>query len=158
MIQEYPGRPVPKETFTHSHPSWSSHILYKLPPFTMIHSILFVQFTCLTDSPFQQSLSRSSLVFLLVLDTLLYTPCISSPSHHLLYAAHAHTIAACSVVIPMLCHLYLISLLAPYLEICLRLLPNLSAWWESPRVNYLLSWEYSSGSEAGWPPYFFHYL
>ena len=40
--------PVPEETFTHSCPSWSSDILYQLPPFTMIHSILFIQFTCLT--------------------------------------------------------------------------------------------------------------
>ena len=30
------------------HPSWSSDILYQLPPFTMIRSILCVQFTCLT--------------------------------------------------------------------------------------------------------------
>ena len=61
------------------------------------------------DSPFPQPLSRSYLVFLLVLDPLLHTPCISSPNHHL-FAAHAHTIAACSVVIPIVCHLYLISL------------------------------------------------
>ena len=45
---DYPGRPVPEETFTHSHPSWSSDILYQLPPFTTIHSILFVQCTSLT--------------------------------------------------------------------------------------------------------------
>ena len=32
----------------HSHPSWSSDILYHLPPFTTIHHILFVQFTSLT--------------------------------------------------------------------------------------------------------------
>jgi len=32
----------------HSHPSWSSDILYQLPPFTTIHSILCVQFTCFT--------------------------------------------------------------------------------------------------------------
>jgi len=31
------------------------------------------------------------------------------PNHHL-FATHAHTIAACSAVIPMLCHLSLISL------------------------------------------------
>jgi len=48
LIRVYPGRPVPEETFTHSHPSRSSDILYQLPPFTTIHSILFVQFTCLT--------------------------------------------------------------------------------------------------------------
>jgi len=42
------GRPLPEETFTYSHPSWSSDILYRLPPFTTIHSILFIQFACLT--------------------------------------------------------------------------------------------------------------
>ena len=47
------------------------------------------------DSPLWQPLSRSSLVFLLVLHPLLHTPCISSPSHHHLFAAHAHTNAAC---------------------------------------------------------------
>ena len=40
--------PVPEEILTHSHPSWSSDILYQLPPFTTIHSILSVQFTCVT--------------------------------------------------------------------------------------------------------------
>jgi len=40
--------PVPEETFTHSHPSCSSDILYQLPPSTTIHSILLVQFMCLT--------------------------------------------------------------------------------------------------------------
>ena len=37
-----------QKKLTHSHPSWSSDILYQLPLFTMIHSILCVQFTCLT--------------------------------------------------------------------------------------------------------------
>ena len=44
FVPDYPGEPVPEETFTHSHPSWSSDILYQLPPSTTIH----VQFTCLT--------------------------------------------------------------------------------------------------------------
>ena len=70
-------------------------------------------------SPFRQPLSRSSLVFLLVLDPLLHTLCISSPNHHLIFATHAHTITACFVVVPVLCHLFLISLSAPCLEICL---------------------------------------
>ena len=61
------------------------------------------------DSPFPQPLSRFSLVFLLVWGPLLHTTCISSPSHLLLFAAHAHTIAACSAVVPVLCHLYLVS-------------------------------------------------
>ena len=62
------------------------------------------------DSPLVQPLSRSSLVFLLVLDPQLHTPYISSPNHHLLFAAHAHTNAARSAAIPMLCHLYVVSL------------------------------------------------
>jgi len=68
-----------------------------------------------------QSFSTTSLQhlfgFLSVWGPLLHTPCISSPSHHLLFTAHAHTIAACSAVIPVLCHLFLIALSAAYLEI-----------------------------------------
>ena len=48
LVRDYPGRLVPKETLTHSHPSWSSDILHQLPPSTTILSILFVTFTCLT--------------------------------------------------------------------------------------------------------------
>jgi len=51
------------------------------------------------DSPFWQPLSRSSLVFLLVLDPLLHTPYISSPNHHFPFTTHAHTIAARSVML-----------------------------------------------------------
>ena len=43
-----PGRPVPQQTLTHSHSSWSSDMLYHLPPFTTISGIHFVHFTCLT--------------------------------------------------------------------------------------------------------------
>jgi len=42
----------------------------------------------------------------LVLDPELHTPYISSPNHHHLFAAHAHTNAACSAAKPMLCHLF----------------------------------------------------
>ena len=38
--QDNPDRPVPEETLTNSHPSWSSDILYHLPPFTTIKGIL----------------------------------------------------------------------------------------------------------------------
>jgi len=38
------------------------------------------------------------------------TPYISSPNHHLHFAMHAHTIADCLAVVPMLCRLFLISL------------------------------------------------
>ena len=75
FLQDYPDEPVPEETFTRPNPSWSSDILYHLPPATTIHSNLLV-----LDSPFPQPLSRSSLVW----DPLLHTPCISSPNRHLL--------------------------------------------------------------------------
>jgi len=42
LIRDNPGRPVPEETFTHSHPSGSSCFLYHLSPFATVHSILFV--------------------------------------------------------------------------------------------------------------------
>ena len=71
------------------------------------------------DSPLEQPLSRSSLVFVLVLNPQLHTPFISSPNHHHLFAAHAHTNAAYSAAISMLCHLHLVSLSAPYLGVCL---------------------------------------
>jgi len=32
VVWDYPGEPVPEETFTHSHLSWSWIILYLLPP------------------------------------------------------------------------------------------------------------------------------
>ena len=115
FVRDYPGRPVPEETFTHSHPSWSSDILYHLPPFTTIHGFLFVQFTSLTV--LSDKFSPGPLVFLLALDPQLHTPCISSPNRHHLFAAHAHTNAACFAAVPMLCHI--VSLSAPYLGVCL---------------------------------------
>ena len=45
FVRDYPGEPVPEETFTHP-PSWSSSSLYQLLPFTTIHSTLPVQITC----------------------------------------------------------------------------------------------------------------
>jgi len=46
FVPDYPDEPVSEETFKHSHLSWSSIILYQPPP--TIHSILPVQFACLT--------------------------------------------------------------------------------------------------------------
>ena len=48
FVRDYPCEPLPEETFTHSHLSWSSIILYQLPPSTTIHSDLPVQFSCFT--------------------------------------------------------------------------------------------------------------
>jgi len=50
-VWDNPGEPVPEETFTHSHLSWSSVIPYLLPPSNRIHGIPPVQFTCLTVFP-----------------------------------------------------------------------------------------------------------
>jgi len=71
----------------------------------MIHGIISVQFTCLSFS----TVSKFSLVCLLALHPPLRTPYISSSSHSLLFAAHAHTIATCFAVVPRLCHLILVS-------------------------------------------------
>ena len=95
------GEPVPEETFTNSHLSWSSTILYKLSLSTTIYSILPVQFTCLTV--FLNNLSPSPLCYLLFWNPPLHTPYISSPNHSLLFTTHTHTITTCFVVIPILC-------------------------------------------------------
>ena len=43
----------------------------------------------------------------------------SSPNQSLLFAAHAHTIAACFAAVSILYHLFLVFLSTPYLELCL---------------------------------------
>ena len=48
FLRDNPCEPVPEKSITHSHLSWSSIILYLLPPSFMMHGILLVQFTCLT--------------------------------------------------------------------------------------------------------------
>jgi len=48
FVRDNPGEPVPEETFTHSHLSWSSIVSYLLHPSTTIHGILPMQSTCLT--------------------------------------------------------------------------------------------------------------
>jgi len=102
FVWDNPGEPVPEETFTHSHLSWSSIIPYLLPPSCSVY---------VPDSLFPLSLSKFSLVYLLAWHSPLHTPYISSPSHCLLFAAHTHTIATCFAVVPRLCHLILVSLL-----------------------------------------------
>ena len=72
---DYPGRPLPKETFTHSHPSWSSAILYQLPLSTTIYSILFVHLRAWQTSHTNSLQALFGLPLgLMVLDTLLHTP------------------------------------------------------------------------------------
>ena len=79
-VRDNTGELAPEETFTHSHLSWSSVIPCLLPPSFTIHSILLVQFMCLTP----QSLSKFSLVYLLAWHPQLHTPYISSLNHCLL--------------------------------------------------------------------------
>ena len=97
------GRYQKKHSPTHTHPDHRTSFINFLLLLRYIASSVF------SLRAWQSSLSTSFQV-LLVLDRLLHTPCISSPDHHLLYAAHAHTKAACSAVIPMLRHLYLVTL------------------------------------------------
>jgi len=99
------GGLLPEEKCTHPHPAWSPDILYQLRPSSMIHVILFVQFACLTvlfhnvcPGHFWSSTWSGTLYFIL------------HTSNHHLFATHSHTIAACFAVVPMLCHLFLISL------------------------------------------------
>ena len=88
-LTAYTGRPVPEVTLTHSHPSWSMDILYHLPPFTTIYSIIYVQFTCLTVlsdnlSPGPLWSSSWSWTLYFILHAFLHPVII-------FFAAHAHT-------------------------------------------------------------------
>jgi len=102
------GRYRKKHSPTHTHTDHQTS--------TVIHTILLVQFTCLTV------LSTTYLQVLFDLhvglgpSTLYF---IHFFSHNLIFATHAHSIAACFAVVPMLCRLFLISLSPPNLEICL---------------------------------------
>jgi len=93
FVSDNLGEPVPEETFTHSHLSWSLIVPCLLHPSTTIHGILPVQSIRLTVFP--QSLSKLSFVYLLARHSPLHTPHISSPNHCLLFATHAPTIATC---------------------------------------------------------------
>jgi len=61
----------------------------------------------------------SSLVYLLVWSPPPHIPYISSRNQCLLFAGHAHTIAACFAVVSILYHLLLVFLSTPYLELYL---------------------------------------
>ena len=93
------GRYQKKHSPTHTHPDYQTSFInfsiYNDPwhPLCSVYEL---------NSPLGQPLSRSSLVFLLALGPQLHTPCISSPNHHHLFAAHSHTNAACFAAIPML--------------------------------------------------------
>jgi len=99
-----------KHSPTHTHPDhWTSFVNF----LHLLRSIASSLFSLRAWQSFWQPLSRSSLV----LDPLLHTPCISSPN---LFAAHA-----CSAVIPMPCHLYLISLSSLLGNLSFSLMPHI---------------------------------
>jgi len=66
-----------------------------------------------------QPLCMSSLVYLLVWSPPPHILCISSPNQRLIFAAHAHIIAAYFAVVSLLYHLFLVFLSTPDLELCL---------------------------------------
>ena len=96
------------------------------------------------DNLFPQSFSKFFLVYLLAWHPPLHTPYISSPNHCLLFAAHAHSIATCSAVVPRLCHLIVVSLSTLYLELSCSFKPHIhltiliSAWWSATSFSFLM--------------------
>jgi len=89
-----------------SHPLSASSI-------ATVYSILLAQFVCLTVC-FAQPLSKSSLVYFLIWNPPLCTPYISSPSHCLPFAMHAHTIAVCFAVVARLYPLFVVWPFSPF--------------------------------------------
>jgi len=76
LVRDYPGRPVPEETLTHSHPSWLSDIFINC--LHLLRSIASSLFSLRAWQSFLTTSLQVSLVFLLVLGPLLHAPCISS--------------------------------------------------------------------------------
>jgi len=98
FVRDNPGEPVPEETLTHSHLSWSSIIPYLLSLSFTIHGILPVQLTCLIVF-FHIYVQVFFALPLDLASSTSYRPYISSPDHCLLFAVHADTIATCFAVV-----------------------------------------------------------
>ena len=141
------GRYQKKHSPTHTHPDHQTSFINFLHLLWSTASSLFN--LCAWQS-FLQPLSRLSLVLLLVWDPLLHTPCISSPNHHHPFATHVHTITACFAVVPMLCHLLIITLifslahifsfsLIPAYKIILHLLSNFTSPFLTFSFSYFMS-------------------
>ena len=81
--------------------------------FHLKRSIASSRSNCMIGNLFAQPLSTSSLVYLLDWSPPPHFSYISSPNQCLLFAAHAHTIAACFAVVPKLYHLFLLFLSTP---------------------------------------------
>ena len=113
-----------KHSHTHTYPDHQTSFISLLNLLRSIAYALFNLRAC-ADSLFAQSLSEFTLVYLLVwnpldhfiLHTLLHLIIVFFMQH-----MHAHNIATCfAVVVPRLCHLFLVSLSTLYL--ILHLLP-----------------------------------
>ena len=115
FVQYHTGEPVPEETFTHSHSSWSS-----IMPICFLHllrSMASSLFNTHALQSFPQSLAEFSLVYLWAWHSTFHTSYTSSPNHCRVFATHAHTIETCFAVVPRLCHLNLVSLSTLYSEL-----------------------------------------
>jgi len=104
FARDYPSEPVPEETFTHLHLSWSSIILYQPHPSTTIlfylrawQSFCITSLQVLSSPPFDLKPFTSYSIN-------------SSPNHCFLFTAHAHAIATYFSVVRRLCYLILVSL------------------------------------------------
>ena len=117
FVWDNPGEPVPEETFTHSHLSWSSIIPYPLPSSITIHGILPVQFMCLTV--FFHNLSPHVLRSTSWPGTLHFI--LHTFLHPIVFFSHLMPIPSQPVfaVVPRLCHLIVVSLSTLYLELYL---------------------------------------
>jgi len=110
ILPGQPGEPVTEETFTHSHLSWSSTILYQLPPSATIRSILPFQFTCfilhnLSPGPLWCASWSGTLHF--ILHTFLHPVIVFCNT-----CPYCHSVTTCCTFVPRLCHLFLVSLLS----------------------------------------------
>ena len=104
------GRYQNKHSPTHTHPVHQTSFINFLHLLRSIASSLLIYvldglFSTIFFSQHIQVLFGLPLC-LLVWNPLLYTPYISSRSHYLLFATHAHTITAFSAVVPVLCRLF----------------------------------------------------
>jgi len=89
FVRDKPSEPLPEETFTHSHLSWSSIAPYLLHPSNTTHGVLPIQLMRLTV--FFHNLSPSFLWSMFWPGTLHFILYISSPNHCLLFAMPAHS-------------------------------------------------------------------
>ena len=89
--------------------------------FHLLWSIASSRSIYVLDDLFAQTLSKSSLVYLLLWSPPPHIAYISSPNQCLIFAAHAHTIATCFAVVSRLYHLFLICLSTLYLGLYLLL-------------------------------------